>query len=96
MWPTTCTPGESRQAPAGVALLLLGLMREAPSWAASVKARLRSALAGVRSVLVGTLMTAAGLALLLVQRLDPTALPRALANVKAATWSAVLAQRTRR
>ena len=74
---------------AGVALLVLGLVREAPSWAVRVKARVRSALAGVRSALVGGLMMAAGLALLLVHRLDPTALPRALANVKAAMRSAI-------
>ena len=38
----------------------------------------------------------AGLALLLVQRLDPQALPRVLAGVKAAMWSAIVAERSRR
>ena len=81
---------------AGVALLVLGLVREAPYWAASVNARVRSALARVRSALVGALMMTAGLALLLVQRLDTTALPRALARVKAAMWSAIVVERSRR
>ena len=76
-------------AAAGVALLVLALVRAAPSRVASVKAR-------VRSTLVDALMMAAGLALLLVQRLDPTALPRVLAGVKAAMRSAIVAQRSRR
>ena len=83
-------------AAAGIALLLLTLVREAPSRLARVKARVRSALVRVRSVLVGVLMMAAGLALLLVQRLDREALPRVLANVKAAMWSAIVAERSRR
>ena len=40
-------------AAAGVALLLLALMREAPFRPAKVKARVWSALVGVRSALVG-------------------------------------------
>ena len=83
-------------AAAGVALLVLALMREAPSRAARVKARARSALIRVRSVVVGALLMTAGLALLLVHRLDKTALPRVLADVKAAMWSATFAQRSRR
>ncbi len=81
---------------AGVALLVLVLVREAPSRAARVKARVRSALLRVRSVLVGALLMVAGLALLLVQRLDQKALPRVLADVKAAMWSATVGQRSRR
>ena len=80
----------------GVALLVLVLVREAPSRAARVKSRVRSALVRVRSVLVGALMMIAGLALLLVHRLDQTALPRVLADVKAAMWSATFARRSRR
>jgi hypothetical protein len=45
---------------------------------------------------VDALMMAAGLALLLVQRLDQQALPRVLARVKAAMWSAIVAERSRR
>ena len=81
---------------AGVALLVLALVREGPSRAASLKARVRSALVQVRSALVGALLMTAGLSLLLVQRLDKTALPRVLADVKAAMWSATVAQRSRR
>ena len=73
---------------AGVALLVLALMRETHR-VAKVKAELRRAV-------VEALMMTAGLALLLVQRLDREALPRVLANVKAAIWSAALAQRSRR
>ena len=76
-------------AAAGVALLVFALVRAAPSRVASVKAE-------VRSTLVDALMMAAGLALLLVQRLDPEALPRVLAGVKAAMWSAIVAERSRR
>ena len=76
-------------AAAGGALLALVLLGEAPSRMAKVKAR-------VRAVVVGALMMAAGLALLLVHRLDPTALPRALAGLKAAMWSAIVAERSRR
>ena len=83
-------------AAAGVTLLVLTLVREVPSRVARGKARVRSALARVRSVVVGGLMMAAGLALLLVQRLDSTALPRVLARVKAAMWSAIVAERSRR
>ena len=82
-------------AAAGIALLILALIHEAPTRAATVKARMRSALGGVRSGLVGALMMAAGLALLLVQRLDREALPRVLAGVKAAMWSAADAKRSR-
>ena len=46
--------------------------------------------------IVEALMRTAGLALLLVQRLDPTALPRVLARVKAAMWAAIVAERSRR
>ena len=81
---------------AGVALLVLALVREAPTRAANLKARVRAALVRVRSILVGALLMAAGLSLLLVQRLDREALPRVLADVKAAMWSATVAQRSRR
>ena len=74
---------------AGVALLVLALMRETPHRVARVEAELRCAV-------VEALMMTAGLALLLVQRLDPTALPRVLARVKAAMWSAIVAERSRR
>ena len=80
---------------AGVALLLLALMREARVGPAHVKPRLWSSLVGVRPALVGALMVAAGLALLLVQWLDREALPRVLAGVKAAVWSAADAKRSR-
>ena len=83
-------------AAAGVALLMLALIREAPTRAASVKTRVGSPLGGVRSALAGALMMAAGLALLLVQRLDREALPRVLAGVRAAAWSAATATRRRR
>ena len=72
---------------AGAALLVLALMRETHR-VAKVKAELRCAV-------VEALMMTAGLALLLVQRLDPTALPRVLARVKAAMWSAIVAERSR-
>ncbi len=81
---------------AGVALLVLALVREAPSRVASLKANVRSALARVRSVLVGALMMTAGLALLLVQRLDQTALPRVMEGVKAAMWSSIVTHWSRR
>ena len=83
-------------AAAGIALLMLALIREAPARATGVEAGVRSALGGVRSASVGALMMAAGLALLLVQRLDREALPRVLAGVKAAMWSAAAASRSRR
>ena len=73
---------------AGVALLVLALMRETPR-VARVEANLRRAV-------VEALMMTAGLALLLVQRLDPTALAGVLARVKAAMWSAIVAERSRR
>ena len=73
----------------GVTLLLLVLARDAPSRVAKAKAEIRAAL-------VDALMMAAGLALLLVHRLDRTALPRAFAGVKAAMWSATSARRGRR
>ena len=73
----------------GVTLLLLVLARDAPSWVAMVKTRMRA-------TLVEALMMTAGLALLLVQRLDPQALPRVLARVRAAMWSAIVAERSRR
>ena len=81
---------------AGVALLVLVLVREAPSRVARMKARVRSALVRVRSAVVGALLMSAGLTLLLVHRLDKTALPRVLADVKAAMWSATVGQRSRR
>jgi hypothetical protein len=66
---------------AGVALLALGLLLELRARAARVRAR-------VRCTLVGALMLAAGLALVLVHRLDRDALPRVLTGVQAAVWSA--------
>ena len=81
---------------AGVALLVFVLVREAPSRAAKAKARVRSDLVRVRSVLVGALMMTAGLALLLVHRLDKKALPRVLAGVNVAMLSITGAQRMRR
>ena len=76
-------------AAAGIALLVVALIREPPSRAVTVKARARSAF-------IGALMMAAGLTLLLVQRLDQDALPRVLAGVKAVMWSAAAAPRSRR
>ena len=60
-------------AAAGVALLVLALALEAQSRPGSVRTR-------TRSVLVGALLMTAGLALLLVRRLDPAALSRVLAR----------------
>lgn len=74
---------------AGLTLLAVGLLLELRAHAASVKTR-------VRSTLVGALMVAAGLALLLVHRLDRDALPRLLAGVQAAMWSAAVHQRSPR
>ena len=74
---------------AGLALLALGLLLEVRTRAARVHAR-------VRSTLIGALMLAAGLALLLVHRLDREALPRVLAGVQAAVWSAAAPQWRRR
>ena len=76
-------------AAAGVALLVLALALQGRSRLASVATRLRS-------VLVGALMMTAGLALLLVRRLDPAALSRVLANVMAAVVAAAVAGRERR
>ena len=73
---------------AGLALLVLALMRETRR-VARVEAELRCAV-------VEALMMTAGLALLLVQRLDPMALPRVLARVRAAMWSAIVVERRRR
>jgi hypothetical protein len=73
----------------GLTLLVIIVAVEAPPLVARVTAR-------VRAAVVDALMMAAGLALLLVQRLDPTALPRVLAGVKAAMWSAIAAERSRR
>jgi hypothetical protein len=80
----------------GVALLVMALAREAPARVASVKAKVLFALEGVRTALVDALLMAAGLALLLVQRLDPQALSRVLAGVKAAMWSAAVGHRIKR
>ena len=76
-------------ASAGVALLVLALALAGRSRLASVATRLRS-------VLVGALLLTAGLALLLVRRLDPAALSRVLANVTAAVVAASVAGRERR
>ena len=59
-------------AAAGLALLVLGLALESRSQIGAVRTRMRSAL-------VGALLMTAGLALLLVRRLDPAALSRVLA-----------------
>jgi hypothetical protein len=75
-------------AAAGATLLVLAVALEAPPRVASVKATARAAV-------IDALLVTAGLALLLVQRLDPTALPRVLARVKAALWSAIVAERSR-
>jgi hypothetical protein len=76
-------------AAAGVALLLLALALEARPRPGYVRTRARSAL-------VGALLLTAGLALLLVRRLDPVALSRVRANVTAAVAAAVAAQEGRR
>ena len=73
----------------GFTLLVIIVAVKAPPLVARVTAK-------VRAAAVDALMMAAGLALLLVQRLDPTALPRVLADVKAAMWSAIAAERSRR
>ena len=72
-------------AAAGVALLVLALALEAQSRPGRVRTRTRSAL-------VGALLMTAGLALLLVRRLDPAALSRVLANVTAAMFAAAVAE----
>ena len=76
-------------AAAGVALLLLALALEARPRPGRVRTRTRSAL-------VGALLMTAGLALLLVRRLDPAALSRVLANVTAAVFAAAVAEQERR
>ena len=73
-------------ASAGVALLVLALALQGRSRLASVATRLRS-------VLVGALLLTAGLALLLVRRLDQAALSRVLANMTAAAVAATMAER---
>ena len=73
-------------ASAGVALLLLALALEGRSRLGGVRTRTRSAL-------VGALLMTAGLALLLVRRLDPAALSRVLAHVTAAVVAATMAER---
>jgi hypothetical protein len=76
-------------ASAGLALLVLALALQGQSRLESVRTR-------TRSVLVGALLLTAGLALLLVRRLDPAALSRVLANVMAAVVAAAVAGRERR
>ena len=76
-------------ASAGVALLVLVLALQSRSRLEGVRTRTRSAL-------VGALLMGAGLALLLVQRLDQAALSRVLANVTAAVVAAAVAGRERR
>ena len=73
-------------AAAGVALLLFALAREGRSRPGTVRTP-------TRSVLVGALLMTAGLALLLVRRLDPAALSRVLAGVTAALVAAAVAER---
>ena len=73
-------------ASAGVALLVIALALQGRSRPERVTTRTRSAL-------VGALLMTAGLALLLVQRLDPAALSRVLANVTAAVVAATMAER---
>ena len=71
---------------AGVALLLLALALEARSRPASARTRTRSAL-------VGALLVIAGLALMLVRRIDPAALSRVLAVMAALMPAAAAAER---
>ena len=73
-------------ASAGVALLVIALALQGRSRPERVTTRTRSAL-------VGALLMTAGLALLLVQRLDQAALSRVLANVTAAAVAATMAKR---
>lgn len=73
-------------ATAGFALLLFALALERRSRPGRVRTR-------TRSVLVGALLLAAGLALLLVRRLDPAALSRVLAGVAAALSATALTDR---
>ena len=76
-------------AAAGTALLLLAL---------TLKSRRRPGTVGTRtrSALVGALLITAGLALLLVRRLDPAVLSRVLAGVTAALVAAAVAERDAR
>ena len=71
-------------AAAGVALLVLALALQGRSRSGRVGTRLRCAL-------VEALFLTAGLALLLVRRLDPAALSRVMANVTAAVFAAAIA-----
>ena len=75
-------------AAAGVALLVVALALEAQSRPGRVRMHTRSAL-------IGALLMTAGLALLLVRRLDPAALSRVLA-VTAAVLAAVVAEHEKR
>lgn len=77
-------------ATAGLALLVLALAGEGSSRLGRHVLRRRA-----RSALVGALLLTAGLALLLVQRLDQAALPRVPATVTAAV-AAAAAERERR
>ena len=72
-------------AAAGVALLVLALALEAQSRSGRVRTRTRSAL-------VGALLITAGLALLLVRRIDPAALSRVLAVTAADRFAAPAAE----
>ena len=72
-------------AAAGVVLLVLVLALETP-------ARPGRALTRARSVLVGSLLLTAGVALLLVRRLDPAALTRVLAGATAVLLAAAVAE----
>ena len=75
-------------AAAGVALLVLALAFEAQHRLERVRSR-------VQSTLVGLLLMTAGLALLLVRRLDPAALSRLLA-MTAEVFAAVVTEHERR
>ena len=73
----------------GYALLLFALALEHRGRPGTVRTRTRSAL-------VGALLITAGLALLLVRRLDPAALARVLTDVTAALYAAVAVEQQRR
>ena len=75
-------------AAAGIALLLLALALEGRSRRDAVRTRTRSAL-------VGALLITAGLALLLVRRLDSAALSGVLADLTAALVASAATKRTR-
>jgi hypothetical protein len=75
-------------AAAGIALLVLALALEGRSRRDAVRTRTRSAL-------VGALLTTAGLALLLVRRLDSAALSGVLADLTAALVASAATKRTR-